>query len=146
MDIFQVAEAFLNISPMTPKKLQKLCYYAYVWYYVVFKERLFDDRFEGWVHGPVNHDLYNRYKDYGWNDIPQRHDEFSADLMNLVEWIYSGYGHLDGNSLEMLTHQEEPWQISRHGLSPWETGNVYIEDDDIEKYYGPRFAEMQAGN
>ena len=74
-DIFDVATWFLSKASMTPKKLQKLCYY--------FKARglaLIDDDvlpgvdFQAWIHGPVYPPLYAKYKDFYWNFIPEAED------------------------------------------------------------------------
>ncbi|WP_336507207.1 Panacea domain-containing protein [Paenibacillus larvae] len=51
--VYDVAKAFLHLESMTPKKLQKLCYYAYSFYLAIYEKKLFDDNFEAWVHGPV---------------------------------------------------------------------------------------------
>ena len=67
--VINVASFFLNKDPnMTHKKLQKLVYYAYVWYIVEnnddcfnISNKLFDDEIEAWVHGPVCRNLYDSY-------------------------------------------------------------------------------------
>ena len=53
---------------MTHKKLQKLCYYAYSWFIYMenddienIENRLFEEKFQAWVHGPVNYELYLKY-------------------------------------------------------------------------------------
>ncbi|EGE9348465.1 hypothetical protein IBL91_003145, partial [Listeria monocytogenes] len=56
----QVADWFLCRKAMTPKKLQKMLYYAYAWTLTLtndnpddLKNKLFPEKFEAWVHGPV---------------------------------------------------------------------------------------------
>ena len=145
LTIFNVADAFLKISRQTPKKLQKLCYYAYAWYYAAFHEKLFLEKFQAWVHGPANYDLYKKYESYGWNEIPQKADAvISPDLIGYTEWIWECYGHLDGNQLEMLTHQEPPWKIARGNLEPWENCEEIIKDEEIARFFGPKYAELQS--
>jgi uncharacterized phage-associated protein len=34
-------------------KLQKLLYYSQAWHLAIFDRRLFPERFQAWVHGPV---------------------------------------------------------------------------------------------
>lgn len=73
MDIFDVSNYFLSVLPMTHKKLQKMCYYDYAWYYIQFDKKLFDNgRFEAWIHGPVNREHYLKYKDNGWKEIENK--------------------------------------------------------------------------
>ena len=69
--VFDVANWFLSKESMTPKKLQKLVYYAYSWYLTLVNEskddltaKLFTSRLEAWVHGPVFPELYQKYKGY----------------------------------------------------------------------------------
>ncbi|WP_208811854.1 Panacea domain-containing protein [Paenibacillus brasilensis] len=139
--VFDVAKAFLNLEPMTPKKLQKLCFYAYSWYMVFYEgDKLFDGEFEAWIHGPVNPELYREYRKYGFNEIPQEDvlpDEISNNprLVEFLEHIHQTYGHLDGDQLEYLTHQEDPWLNARKNLKPYEPSNNVLDDDDIIEYY-----------
>ena len=67
--VFSVADFFLARASMSPKKLQKLVYYAYAWTLALLNEtiddlhfRLFHNKIEAWVHGPVVPDLYQQYK------------------------------------------------------------------------------------
>lgn len=121
-DVFDMAKAFLSIEPMTNKKLQKLCYYAKAWYLALKDENLFEDDFQAWVHGPVNYDLYLKYKDCGFNRIPMVE---TTELKNVPEEyidfasnIFDAYGHLTGGELEIVTHQEDPWIAARGCCCP----------------------------
>ena len=51
--IFEVARFFLTKESMTHLKLQKLCYYAQAWYLTIYGQRLFNEEFQAWLHGPV---------------------------------------------------------------------------------------------
>ncbi|MCY9512351.1 DUF4065 domain-containing protein [Paenibacillus larvae] len=138
--IYDVATAFLRLESMTLKKLQKLCYYAYSFYLAIYEKKLFDDNFEAWVHGPVNPQLYTEYREYGWQEIPQEANYPNSIMENervreIIEEVYDSYGHLDGNQLEYLTHQEDPWKNARNGLQPYESSRNVIDDEDIRSYY-----------
>ncbi|QHZ50733.1 Panacea domain-containing protein [Paenibacillus larvae] len=138
--VYDVAKAFLHLESMTPKKLQKLCYYAYSFYLAIYEKKLFDDNFEAWVHGPVNPQLYTEYREYGWQEIPQEINYPNSIMKNervreIIEEVYDSYGHLDGNQLEYLTHQEDPWKNAREGLQPYESSRNVINDEDIRSYY-----------
>jgi uncharacterized phage-associated protein len=123
---------------MTHKKLQKLCYYAYCWHRTLFNEKppLFENRFEAWVHGPVDPTLYNVYKENGWSLIP-REENYIPDsgLSEFVSMVFNSYGHLDGNELEFLTHQEAPWIIARNGLPENAVCKNAISDEIIVDFY-----------
>lgn len=72
-DIYKVASWFLMNSPeVNNKKLQKLVYYSYAWYLTLnnesaesIKNRFFNARFEAWIHGAVEPNLYEKYRKYG---------------------------------------------------------------------------------
>lgn len=135
--IDQVAKAFLSLESMTPKKLQKLCYYAYAWYLTLNGEHLFLNQFEAWVHGPVDPGLYRQYKSYGWQEIPKREDLASVpeNTYRFVQEVFNAYGELNGDELEFLTHDEAPWRIARNGLPDYATCSNLISDKDIVDFY-----------
>lgn len=111
------------MESMSPKKLEKLCYYAYAWYITLNKKRLFNQHFEAWIPGPVNPDLFHKYREYGWNVIPQvpklpieiAENEY---LCGFLEKIFESYGGFDAGELVYLTCQEDPWKNARKGLMP----------------------------
>lgn len=137
--VFGVAKFFLNKEPfMTHKKLQKLVYYGYVWYLVKnnndkneLKNRLFDDRIEAWVHGPVCRILYDNYLGISNCNV----QELEQEEIVILNKVWQIYGKYTGAELENLTHKEEPWKIARGALKPEERCNFTIKDEDIYEYY-----------
>lgn len=136
-DVFTLAKAFLNISSMTNKKLQKLCYYAKAWYLALNDENLISEDFEAWVHGAVQPALYQRYRDYGFSKIPKINDDsmLPETFKSFAKEIYDAYGHLSGDELEKLNHSELPWIKARGACEPWETCTNVISEDDMKHYY-----------
>ena len=144
-NILNLALAFLTFETMTPKKLQKLCYYAQAWHLALTGRRLINTEFQAWVHGPVERKLYFHYKDFGYNNIPQKtgipEDFIDPESANLVNEIYRIYGELDGNELEALTHSETPWINARNSLRPWEISEAPILDSDMRDFYNSQIIE-----
>lgn len=113
---------------MTPKKLQKILYYTYAWGLVFFNDssdsidnKVFDGKFEAWVHGPVDNEVYAYYATYGYHEIEKISTEVTVknkDALGLLNQVWSIYGSFDGNQLERLTHQEEPWINARGDAKP----------------------------
>lgn len=143
--ITEVAKYFLTKESMTHKKLQKLCYYAQAWHLANYKNPLFPNHFEAWVHGPVSPELYSAYREWGWLPIPQvKSDEVhlanarTSDFLNLV---YNAYGEFSGDQLENITHQEDPWRIARSGYSAGEYCRNMISMDDMKLYYAKRIGK-----
>jgi len=145
--ILDVAETFLSIESMTHKKLQKLCYYSQGWHLALEKERLFDSRFEAWIHGPVCPELYARYRDSGWVAIQQctmpEVIEKNDEVKEFLGDIYRIYGDLDGDQLESLSHDEEPWKAARVGLEPWQSSNNVIDEEIMRRFYLEEYERSQ---
>lgn len=149
--IDMVAEYYLSKSAMSPKKLQKILYYSYSWTLALLNEtvdelsfRLFDDKFEAWVHGPLVPYIYHKYKDYGWDDIPKINDysgnDFPSDVLDVLEQVWAVYGEFSANELESITHKEDPWIIARKGCSASSPSCSHISDTIIFDYYNKRVA------
>ena len=145
--IFDVADWFLSKEAMTHKKLQKLCYYYKAWGFALYdKDLLPESRFEAWIHGPVNSELYNKYKKFLWNDIPQKLDNsklFNKKELDLLESIWLTYGALTANAIEAQTHIDLPWRNARIGLDEFVNSNNIISNEDMKNYYRQVYKETQ---
>ena len=136
-NIFSLAKAFLTISPMTHKKLQKLCYYAKAWYLAIYDTNIITENFEAWVHGAVQPALYQKYRDYGYSDIPQETDTTTIpeEFLSFAREVYASYGHLSGDELERINHQEAPWIEARGHCEKWEACNNTISESSMKQFY-----------
>lgn len=140
-----ISDFFLQKKELTPKKLQKLVYYAYAWFIALnnqtaddIKNILFDEEPEAWIHGPVFPSLYSKYKDCGFNKIVQNKNDVkieNEDLLSLLDNIWTIFGGYSADELEYMTHQEEPWKNARNGISPIEPSNNKISKKDIFIFY-----------
>ncbi len=137
-NIFDIADYFLSKESMTHKKLQKLCYYAISWGYALYDEAIVvNPEFQAWIHGPVSPQLYNKYKEYGYDDIPMKNNNIKFDEYkeNLLQEVWGKYGNRCGDELEALTHLELPWIEARIGKAEDEPSNQQISVETIKKYY-----------
>lgn len=140
--VFDVAKYFLSKEAMTPKKLQKLCYYAEAWRHTLYHCGLINDsHFEAWVHGPVSPDLYQNYKEYKWMEIEQETcpEVFDQKDLEFLESVWNTYGEFSANDLEAMTHAELPWKKARGNLGPYENGSVRISGIDMREYYDKEY-------
>lgn len=138
LTIFDIANWFLSQRSMTHKKLQKLCYYAQAWHLALLNKKLFENKFQAWVHGPVNRELYDEYTNYGWNLIPQiksPNKYIPHDTLEVLESVLFTYGEYSAGDLEYKTHQEKPWQEARNGLGEWEASQNIINEETMRDYY-----------
>ena len=119
------------------KKLQKLSYYVYSIYLSRYNEKIADVYFEAWVHGPVSPEIYQLYKNYGWNNIPRYEGNLyvSNEIYNRVSSIINEYIDYSANELEEMSHREDTWINDRFGCKKYESSNNIIKDEDIIEYY-----------
>lgn len=140
-----ISDYFLSKKGLTPKKLQKLVYYAYAWFIALNNQSaddiqyvLFDEEPEAWVHGPVFPSLYVKYKGYYWQEIKKNYKPINIkneDLIKFLDTIWNTFGKFSADELEYMTHQEEPWKNARIGVSPIEPSCNKISKKDIFIYY-----------
>ena len=141
MTINEVADFFLTKQSMTNKKLQKLCYYSQAWFYALYNKKLFEERIEAWVHGPVCPKLYKQYAEYGYEEIPKinKRIEMQENEFDVLNQVWELYGELNGDELEILTHREEPWLEARNGIDYRKSSNSEILPQNMGKYYREKY-------
>lgn len=130
---------------ISPLKMQKLIYYAYAWNLVKNKKRIFDEQIEAWANGPVVPSLYHELKKYGSSPIDSTYidvdseakltERFPSEILDVLDKVYEEYMTRTAFELSVMTHNEDPWSITREGLSPTENSSKKISDDLIFKYY-----------
>lgn len=141
----QIANWYLKKGSLSPKKLQKILYYAYSWVLTLTNDdvdhldnKLFDDTFEAWAHGPVLNDIYSKYKSYGYNDIPEYNGEvveLPDDVEDILNQVWDEYGAFTADQLENLSHREAPWIKARGDATPLSASTSAIYNKDIFKCY-----------
>ncbi|HYT41450.1 MAG TPA: type II toxin-antitoxin system antitoxin SocA domain-containing protein [Methylomirabilota bacterium] len=142
-----VADYFLAVANeceelITNLKLNKLVYYTQAWHLALFKEPMFEDKTEAWVHGPVLPVVYDTYKHFKWTPII-RHDlnleeikqQFSTEQQELLDDIVEIYLPKTAYELEQLTRDEDPWIFARAGLAPYEASHQVIAHDAMQKFF-----------
>jgi len=129
-----------NSADITPLALQKLLYYAQSFHKVFNGEFLFDKECEAWEHGPVYRDIYDKYKDYGYNPIADENIKYkdiklTQSEKDILDSIIIYFGCYSGKVLEKMTHEEKPWRITRKGLDNSEKSNRIIIKELLEEYF-----------
>lgn len=121
---------------LTNLKLQKLLYYAHVWWIVETGGALFEEPVCAKESGPVFLSQYKRFKKYKSKAIPAKAIRSSIDLLsmklrNFLEDIWGQYGIYTSNELTRRVHQESPWLDSF-------TAGKEITLSSITWYYDPK--------
>lgn len=149
--IGHLVEWFLLKENMSHKKIQKLCYYAHVWSLTLFNQDIIPNiTFEAWVHGPVNFEIWNMCKRYGWRDImvaeefleiskKEAAEVFNENQKKILNLVWETYGEYDADELEEMTHIESPWKDSRNGLGKFEPSRKVITREQIREYYKDKY-------
>lgn len=140
-DIEMISEYIIaKGKEITPLALQKILYYAQGFYYVFCGKFLFEDDCQAWVHGPVYIGIYEKYKDYKYDDIDGYVDSSIGDFLtdekkDVLDTVIKYFGYYNGKALEKMTHFETPWINARKGLLPTDNTHRYIKKEDIKEYF-----------
>ena len=133
-------------DPITNLKLQKLVYYAQAWYAALNGEPLFAERIEAWVHGPVCPAVYHRFSGYRWNPIAAdvAMPMLPSAVCDHLREVMAVYGSMTAVELERLTHQEDPWLLTRGDLASDVPSDREIPVGLMAEYYA-RKVQVQHG-
>jgi len=114
-----IASFFIK-KGVSPLKLQKLLYYSQVWFFIKKNDKLFQDKIQAWIYGPVIYDVWNNFK-YMKRSVLIPYNrainlDFTDEIIFHLQDVWNAYGHLSGADLVDLTHSDLPWKNSRKGL------------------------------
>lgn len=147
--IKQVVQFMLSKASMSNFKLNQLCFYADAWNFVINHAHFANSNFQAWIHGAIDPEIHNKYENYlnyQFNNreaqylIPkQKHNipVFNQDITDVLNQVYSEYGHYTDMELESLIHQSTPWQNARQGLKPLDRSTNTFNDQDLLTWFIP---------
>lgn len=125
-------------------KLQKLLYYVQAWHLAKAGAPIFEGKFQAWVHGPVNRQVYDRFKDthslYSPVTVASIREGFSRDRLAgqhkaHIDEILEAYGDYTGTQLEDMTHSEQPWVEARGDRKDYERCETEISERTMTAFY-----------
>lgn len=137
--------AVLDGELISPLKMQKMVYFAYVEFLKRTHKNLFMDKIEAWPMGPVIVNLYHALKGFGSSPIDDNLvsdikdteafvSKFDPETKSILDSVYENYIVLSPFELVAITHAQEPWINARKGLSPGEKSDKKITDEEILAY------------
>jgi uncharacterized phage-associated protein len=88
-------------------KIHKLLYYCGGWSVAWNGEPLFEETIEAWDQGPVVADLWH---DEGKGRHRPAERALTGRQLAVLDYVVQRYGHLTGEELKALSHQERPWR------------------------------------
>ncbi|WP_010276376.1 Panacea domain-containing protein [Paenibacillus senegalensis] len=121
----EVYGSISEVSDLTEMKMHKLLYFAQKNHYFNFGEWLFDDDFQGWVHGPVNKKIRTNFS-YLDQDV-----EITLEEEYTIREVVHEYGKFSAGYLRNLSHEDDAYKNSRIGLMEDQAGDRTIAKDDI---------------
>ena len=136
-DALTIAKWIINKIHPEPLKLQKLLYLAQGYSYAFYDRPLFKDDLEGWVHGPVVRNVYDIFKNYQYNSIDTNFEveELDDEAKDIINYVIKNFGIYYAKYLEKISHEQEPWILSRRGLDPDERIDKTISKESIANYF-----------
>lgn len=132
-----IAKWFINELHPEPLKLQKLLYLSQGFSFAFNDKELFSEDIEAWVHGPVVPSVYHEFKSFKYNpiDIEFESPDLSEEILGVLNYVKTNFADYDSKFLEDMTHNQEPWILSRNGLDPKETSDKTIPKQAIANYF-----------
>lgn len=134
-----------NVSDITPKKLQHLLYYSYIWNLTLNNKILFNNCFKAGIHGPVIQEVDNKFNRYRGINIPTKlfNSDYilSDDEIDIINQVLNIYGKFNGNELESISTKELPWVDARQHISPIQMSNNQISNESIYDFYSKNIKE-----
>ena len=142
-----VANYFLSLlddnagDAITNLKMQKLVYYAQGFALAILGRPIFVENIEAWMHGPVVPELYQHFRQYGNQPLPQPKEDwdlqiFTEEEKNLLNNVYETYGQFSAWRLRDMTHEEKPWRST--------PANGIISHNLMKEYFQTLIVEEKA--
>ena len=126
---------------VTDLYLQKMLYFVKAFSMVLLGRDIVEEKCEAWAYGPVFPRIYDKYKEFGREQIPDynRNVDYSELLsdeeINLINYVIASLGIYNGGTLMRITHREKPWIDARMGLPECASSNNLVDDEVIKEYY-----------
>ncbi|WP_270600905.1 Panacea domain-containing protein, partial [Faecalibacillus faecis] len=131
--IYKVINWFLKESneenPITHLSLQKSLYFVQSWSKIINNQWIFNDDCQAWIHGAVYPNIYEIFKNFKYDHLPQISKEIDLDereikLLKLVKKYYTDV--YTPRTLENICHKEKPYKLARIGKNIDERSNEII--------------------
>jgi len=94
--------------------------------------------------------LLNILSKYGFFQIDQEADQevikkIPESIKKFLNQIWAIYGKYDADYLEILSHNEMPWQNARKGVGQFSSSSNEISVDDMRSFYKNLLEEKSNG-
>jgi len=113
LNVFTVANFFIEKAPLSPLALNKLVYFAHGWWLAYKGEPLIDEGIQAWKYGPVVNSLYYETKQRTViENVFVDGGKLSKSQVKFLEQVWTSYRIYTDKELSTLAHtQNTPWDI-----------------------------------
>jgi len=115
---------------ITHLKLQKLLYFAQVYFLVNKGVAAFKEDMEAWKHGSVVREVYDKYKrTEGFLEDKEGEINIADEDKELLDSVWEFYGKYSAWKLVDIIHNQKPW------IDAFKNGQGVIEKKVLQEYY-----------
>ncbi|MCI9292532.1 MAG: DUF4065 domain-containing protein [Erysipelotrichaceae bacterium] len=133
--IYVVASYLLQHDPkISALVLQKALYYCQGLFYAFHHTFLFENDAQAWVHGPVYKEIYHAFKQQE-KQFFQTEPSLNPEEKEVVDAILRYICCYRGETLQQMTHLEQPWLQTRKELPRNTKTDRIIKKDKIAKFF-----------
>lgn len=138
-NVFEVAKKLCEAGDwkITNLQLQKMLYIAQVIYLGQTGHHLFRGGFQAWDYGPVEPDVYHKFKFFGDKPLeewafPDVEETCNKDELSFIASIAKQLGQMKPSKLVGLTHRYGTGWYKNYQSGAKDT---YISEDDMQEEY-----------
>lgn len=128
--------------PIDNFRLQKYLFYAQGWHLAVSDEKLFDDKFQAWIHGPVVRKIYDIFSSFKSKNIDRSPAVFEPPIdmiAFLKKFVIDKYFHLDSSVLYKMVHDEDAYKSARGNLPEDARSNEELDEEVMHLSFRKRY-------
>lgn len=141
--LLTISYIFEKAVEVTPLALQKMLYFIQAMHLVIYERPFYREDCEAWAHGPVYKNVYAMFKDFKYNPIEDsrfailqyRFQDLKKEEKEIIDLVLDTFGIYSGKTLELITHNEDPWKEARINSIPSSLNNAVITKDKIKTYF-----------
>ena len=128
-------------SPVNNLKLQKLLYYVKAISGLFEEKSIIMEPCEAWKFGPVFPSVYEKYREFGKQEIEMNLSKEYVDKLlteeekQITDYVMNTFGIYSAWFLKDLTHLEEPWIMARKELSEDDASRNLMDEESISCYF-----------
>lgn len=121
--------------------LQKILYYVKGIGALFTGEEIIPESCEAWRYGPVFPTVYEKYKEFGKEEITLTlSEEYVKGLLTeeekeVADYVLGTFGIYSEWFLKKLTHLEKPWVVATNGLREDDACRNTMDDDVIRNFF-----------